>query len=250
MKMITVQHAQRMITDAGLKSEWLRDEKMLFLEVGDLGHVCNVTDDPMNGASVDANSVETFIMTHGAKDFPRVVMNSAETDPLGTALDAMVDRCHNASYAAGWWHHPETGYPYIPGDIARAKGQGGNLVEVSWAQLPPLARQMISHYFPMFLACKMMLVVSEEAEAMEGLRKGIMDDKLLHRLAVDAETIDGLIRQFDKLGALKRAARLGVVDPQKFDVQPGSTFIEKLGFNAVRPDHKVEARVSTGGKLF
>ena len=177
-------------------------------------------------------------------------MNSAEVDPLGTSLDAMVDRCHNASYAAGWWHHPETGYPYIPGDIARSRDQNGSTVEVPWHQLPPLARQMITHYFPMFLACKMMLVVSEEAEAMEGLRKGIMDDKLLHRLAVDAETIDGLIRQFDKLGALKRAARLGVVDPQKFDVQPGSTFIEKLGFNAVRPDHKVEARVSTGGKLF
>lgn len=43
----------------------------------------------------------------------------------------------------------------------------------------------------------LMLVVSEEAEAMEGLRKDLMDDKLPHRKMEEVEQADAFIRLCD-----------------------------------------------------
>ncbi|RWM90030.1 MAG: hypothetical protein EOR84_22740 [Mesorhizobium sp.] len=46
----------------------------------------------------------------------------------------------------------------------------------------------------------LMLVVSEIAEAMEGERKGLMDDKLPHRPAAEVELVDAVIRIADFAG--------------------------------------------------
>jgi len=48
-----------------------------------------------------------------------------------------------------------------------------------------------------------MLCVSELAEAMEGHRKGLMDDKLPHRKMAEVELVDFLIRAFDMAGGLR-----------------------------------------------
>ena len=45
-----------------------------------------------------------------------------------------------------------------------------------------------------------MLVVTEVAEAMEGSRKGLMDDKLPHREMVEVEMADVIIRLCDMMG--------------------------------------------------
>lgn len=47
----------------------------------------------------------------------------------------------------------------------------------------------------------LMLVVSELAEAMEGHRKSLMDDKLPHRRMAEVEVADALIRLLDIAGA-------------------------------------------------
>jgi hypothetical protein len=46
----------------------------------------------------------------------------------------------------------------------------------------------------------MMLILSEVAEAMEGERKGLMDDKLPHRQMAEVELADTIIRIGDYLG--------------------------------------------------
>lgn len=48
-----------------------------------------------------------------------------------------------------------------------------------------------------------MLMVSEVAEAMEGARKGLQDDKLPHRPMVEVEMADVVIRLADLAGALR-----------------------------------------------
>ena len=45
-----------------------------------------------------------------------------------------------------------------------------------------------------------MLMVSEIAEAMEGERKDLMDDKIVHRKMAEVELADALIRIFDYAG--------------------------------------------------
>ena len=80
----------------------------------------------------------------------------------------------------------------------------------------------------------LMLIVSEIAEAMEGVRKDLMDDKLPHRKMAEVELADALIRIFDYAGA--------------YDYDIEGAYQEKRAYNAVREDHKHEARAEAGGK--
>jgi NTP pyrophosphatase (non-canonical NTP hydrolase) len=82
----------------------------------------------------------------------------------------------------------------------------------------------------------LMLIVSEIAEAMEGERKGLLDDKLPHRSMAEVELADALIRIFDYAGAYG------------FDLQ--GAYEEKMAYNAVRADHTYEERSKPGGKKF
>jgi hypothetical protein len=156
-------------------------------------------------------------------------------------LTELQTACHSASHAAGWWHHPITGLPYIPGD---------NLASGAlWECLTITERDLIIHYWPFVLATKIALIHSEVSEGLEGLRKNLMDDKLIHRSALETEMADNLIRTFDIGGAVERARTLGVVAIKApFDLQ--AAVGEKMSFNAVRPDHKVAARRAVGGKAF
>lgn len=89
----------------------------------------------------------------------------------------------------------------------------------------------------------LMLCVSELAEAMEGHRKGLQDDKLPHRPMLEVELAmlevklaDCLIRVFDLAGGL--------------GLDLGGAFAEKMQYNRDRVDHKPEARLAEGGKRY
>jgi hypothetical protein len=83
---------------------------------------------------------------------------------------------------------------------------------------------------------KLCLVHSEISEAMEGHRKNLNDDKLPHRPMIEVELADAVIRIFDLAGALC--------------LDLGGAIAEKRAFNAVREDHKPEARAAAGGKAY
>lgn len=81
-----------------------------------------------------------------------------------------------------------------------------------------------------------MLIVSEIAEAMEGVRKGLMDDHLPHRTMEEVEMADALIRILD------------YCEGHGLDID--GAFREKMEYNANRADHKLENRKKDGGKKF
>lgn len=83
---------------------------------------------------------------------------------------------------------------------------------------------------------KLALVHTEVSEATEGIRKDKMDDHLPHRPAGEVELADAVIRIMDIAGALG------------YDI--GGAIVEKMAYNARRPDHKPEARAAEGGKEF
>ena len=175
----------------------------------------------------------------------------ASPDQLSDAMQQLQDECHAASYAAGWWHHAGTGLPYIPGDVALAQdAESGAPVEVPWQRLSSAHRDMILHYWPCFIACKIALIHAEVSEGLEAHRKDLMDDKLCHRLGLETEIADAMIRQFDLAGGMSRAARLGVVTPGFHHMNLGTAVQEKRGFNLIRPDHKLTARRASGGKKY
>lgn len=113
-------------------------------------------------------------------------------------LNEYANTCHEANQK--WWHDSEGNR------IDRNKGE---------------------------LLC---LIHSEVSEAMEGERKGLMDDKLPHRRMAEVELVDALIRIFDYAGGFG------------YDLQ--GAFEEKMAFNATRKDHTHEARAEAGGKKF
>lgn len=78
------------------------------------------------------------------------------------------------------------------------------------------------------------LMHSELSEALEGHRKGLMDDKLPHRKMEEVELADCVIRILDTCGSLG------------FDI--GAAIREKMEYNKTRADHKLENRRAEGGK--
>lgn len=129
-------------------------------------------------------------------------------EELTRALNQLSEICNNSSAGAGWWNCPETGE-----DL--------------------LSNPSYAHYV---VATKMMLIVSEIAEAMEGYRKDLMDDKVPDRQMIEVELADSLIRIFDLAG--------------KLGLDLGGATMDKMDVNTIRPDHKVENRRKKGGKKF
>ena len=119
------------------------------------------------------------------------------------AAEVLVEYCHSASVNAGWWNDLHTGAPLI---------NEKNIVPT-----------------------KLMLCVTELAEAMEGHRKNLMDDKLPHRPMIEVELADAVIRIADLCGAL--------------NLDLGGAIAEKMAYNAQREDHKPEHRKAVGGKV-
>ncbi len=133
--------------------------------------------------------------------------------PAVTAAATLIQQAaHQAAYDAGWWHDPKTGLNYA------AECQDG------------------TRFGKALVAEKLCLIHSEISEGMEGHRKGRMDDKLPHRSMLEVELADAVIRIGDLAGAL--------------GLDLGGAIAEKMAFNAVRPDHKLEARQAEGGKAY
>lgn len=111
--------------------------------------------------------------------------------------------CHGAASNAGWW-----------------KDNQGNDIREN----------------PLTFSNKLLLVVTEIAEACEGDRKNMMDDKLPHRPMREVELADAVIRIFDLAGG--------------YDLDIAGAIAEKMEFNANREDHKPENRKADGGKAY
>jgi len=120
---------------------------------------------------------------------------------MENSINELVQLCYGASFKAGWHTDINT----------------GELKERNRAEM-------------------LMLIVSEIAEAMEGERKGLMDDKLKHRPMAEVEMADAVIRIADYCG--------------RWNYDLGGAIIEKMQYNANREDHKIENRLKDGGKKF
>ena len=128
------------------------------------------------------------------------------------AIETLQRKIHQGNVDAGWWTDLDT--------------------------LQSLAEEcrIRTRFGKALVAEKLALIHSEISEAMEGARKNLMDDKLPHRKMIEVELADALIRILDLAGALQ------------LDLAGAAQ--EKMAYNAVREDHKVENRKAEGGKSY
>lgn len=137
---------------------------------------------------------------------------TAYADDIVAAGTVLMCAAHSASVNAGWWNDLKNGYDLI--EECRTGTRFGKAV----------------------VAEKLCLTHSEISEAMEGHRKGLMDDKLPHRPMIEVELADAVIRIADLAGAL--------------GLDLGGAIAEKMAFNHTRDDHKPENRIAEGGKAY
>lgn len=136
-------------------------------------------------------------------------------DQIIQAAEILQRQCHGLAKASGWWTDLQSGRLLVG--------------EFAYMQTPHLLP-------PRNIGELLCLVHSEISEAMEGARKGLMDDKLAHRPMLEVELADAVIRIFDIGGGLG------------LDI-PGA-IADKMTYNAQRADHKIENRIADGGKKF
>ena len=128
------------------------------------------------------------------------------------AIETLQRKIHQGNVDAGWWTDLDTLQSLA--EECRIRTRVGKAL----------------------VAEKLVLIHSEVSEAMEGARKNLMDDKLPHRKMIEVELADAVIRILDLAGALQ--------------LDLAGAIQEKLAYNAVREDHKVENRKAEGGKSY
>lgn len=119
-----------------------------------------------------------------------------------------------------------------------------NNVKQGWYKTPDQLLAVVAKHAPDLLetvrayheSTQLALIHSEVSEALEGRRKGLMDDHLPTRPMPEVELADAFIRILDLCGS------------RGYDI--GGAVVEKFMYNKNRADHKAENRAKDGGKKF
>lgn len=157
-----------------------------------------------------------------------LIHNGEVASSLTLNLQTLTSVCHGIAVEGGWWDRK--GAAKVAHDLRDDPNKASEYTNEMLDLLDTVADEPRN---PLELIA---LIHSEASEALEGVRKGLMDDHLPHHKMETVELADIVVRVLDYAGG------------RGLDV--GSALVEKLQYNTKRADHKPENRAADGGKKY
>lgn len=142
-----------------------------------------------------------------------------------TALQSIQAKCYQQAFDSGWHNDPT-----LKTKLELLKAHG---VDEHTAKLIVTLPEFQHHRE---FGTRLALAHSELSEALEGVRKNLMDSHLPDRKCGEVEFADCIIRLLD------------TATVEGWDI--ASALAEKHDYNGVRKDHKLETRALADGKKF
>ena len=188
----------------------------------------------INEAMIGTQQSDVEAIAGSSTPYQDTVSNTKLHRQIAQDINVLVTLFHGANREANWWDkttEQNEAERLIKGFDENYDGENTQipvddtvrfLEGIVGKERDPLAMQL--------------LMISEIIEAMEGLRRGLMDDHLPHRSMEEVEMADVFLRLVDYCGG--RGLDLG------------NAVCEKASYNIARSDHKKENRNKQNGKKF
>lgn len=154
-------------------------------------------------------------------------MKNSITPEEIAALRSIQKKCYQQAYDSGWHKDPMR---EVRAEILAHYGfalSGDDINEI--LDKPEFSGKRE-------FGTRLALAHSELSEALEGVRKNLMDSHLPDRPCAEVEFADAIIRLLD------------TATVEGWDI--AGALAAKMDYNAVREDHKLEARALENGKAF
>lgn len=188
----------------------------------------------VNEAVIGTEQIDVDAIKDSSTPYQDTISNVKLHRQIAQDINVLVELFHGSAKEGGWWDKtPEQvkakelleyfeDREILGADTLLETDVGDFLTDIINKERDPLTMQI--------------LMISEIIEAMEGIRKNLMDDHLPHRSMEEVEMADVFLRLVDYCGG--RGLDLG------------NAVCEKATYNIHRADHKKENRDKGNGKKF
>ena len=187
----------------------------------------------VNEIVIGTRQEDVEAIANSSTPYQDTVSNTKLHRQIAQDINVLVTLFHGANREAGWWDRtPEQKEAMELSDKLVSENPDGAsdtmmsaiglLHTIGSKERDPLTMQI--------------LMISEIIEAMEGIRKNLMDDHLPHWNMEHMEMADVFLRLVDYCGGR--------------NIDLGNAVCEKATYNIVRADHKKENRDKENGKKF
>ena len=187
----------------------------------------------INDAMIGTKQEDVEAIAKSSTPYQDTVSNTNLHRQISQDINVLVNLFHGANREANWWD--KTTEQKDAEKLCKAlfeNDDGDNTMPID-ETIKFLNKVVAKERDPLTMQ---ILMISEIIEAMEGIRKNLMDDHLPHRSMEEVEMADVFLRLVDYCGGR--------------NIDLGNAVCEKATYNIVRADHKKENRDKENGKKF